>query len=107
MLLTCDQVNFVIEGSRGVSVVSTTNVIAMSLNPSNILQRGVHDINHEMVFKSNERFIFHDSPGFEAGREDEVEKMRKFIAERTNTTFLNKQIHAIWCVGILCWVLTT
>ena len=49
-----------------------------------------------MVFKSNQKFVFHDSPGFEAGREDEFEKMRNFITERADTTFLKKWIHAIW-----------
>ena len=60
------------------------------------MQRGIHDINHEMVFKTNEKFVFHDSPGFEAGREDEFDKMKNFVAERTNTTFLKKQIHVVW-----------
>ncbi|KAH0839442.1 hypothetical protein J3R83DRAFT_225, partial [Lanmaoa asiatica] len=59
-------------------------------------KRGFHDINHEMVFKSNQRFVFHDSPGFEAGREDEFEKMKTFITQRAGTTFLKEQIHAIW-----------
>ena len=49
-----------------------------------------------MVFKTNEKFVFHDSPGFEAGREDEFDKMKNFVAERTNTTFLKKQIHVVW-----------
>ncbi|KAH0829101.1 hypothetical protein J3R83DRAFT_2567 [Lanmaoa asiatica] len=64
-------------------------------------QRGLHDINYEMVFNSNKKFVFHDSPGFEAGREDEFEKMKDFITERANTTFLKKQIHAIWyCISM-------
>ena len=49
-----------------------------------------------MIFKSNQKFVFHDSPGFEAGHEDEFEQMEKFIAEHANTTFLKKRIHAIW-----------
>ena len=49
-----------------------------------------------MVFKSNEKFVFHDSPGFEAGREDEFEKMKTFITECANSTLLKKQIHPIW-----------
>jgi hypothetical protein len=49
-----------------------------------------------MVFKSNQRFVFHDSPGFEAGNEDEFEQMKKFITECADATFLKKRIHAIW-----------
>ncbi|KAG8216340.1 hypothetical protein J3R82DRAFT_6414 [Butyriboletus roseoflavus] len=59
-------------------------------------ERGLHDINHEMVFKSNQKFVFHDSAGFEAGRKDEFEKMKNFITERANTTLLKRRIHAIW-----------
>ena len=49
-----------------------------------------------MVFKSNEKFVFHDSPGFEAGREDEFDTMKNFVTKRTNTTLLKKQIHVVW-----------
>ncbi|KAH0839463.1 hypothetical protein J3R83DRAFT_264, partial [Lanmaoa asiatica] len=56
----------------------------------------IHDINYKMIFKSNQRFIFHDSPGFETGYEDEFEKMKIFIIRCASTTFLKKQVHAIW-----------
>lgn len=49
-----------------------------------------------MVFKSNRKFVFHDSPGFEAGHEDEFERMKLFVTERANTPFLRERIHAIW-----------
>ncbi|KAG1721991.1 uncharacterized protein EDB91DRAFT_1064118 [Suillus paluster] len=62
-------------------------------------QRGNHDITNEMVFKSNPGFVFHDSCGFEAGSVEEFEDMKKFIAERANTTKLEERIHAVWyCV---------
>ena len=60
------------------------------------LQRGMHNIEHELVFRSNDKFVFHDSQGFEAGRVDEFLKMKEFIADRAKTTFLKKRIHAIW-----------
>ncbi|KAG1823184.1 hypothetical protein EV424DRAFT_1397180 [Suillus variegatus] len=49
---------------------------------------GNHDIENEMVFKSN--------PGFEAGSEEEFENMKKFISEHIHATKLEELIHAIW-----------
>ncbi|KAG2067583.1 hypothetical protein BDR04DRAFT_1104873 [Suillus decipiens] len=60
------------------------------------IKRGNHDIAHEMVFKSDPRFVFHDSCGFEAGSEEEFENMKRFITERGNTKELEERIHAIW-----------
>jgi len=58
--------------------------------------RGMHNIEHELIFRSNDKFVFHDSQGFEAGRADEFLKMKEFIADRAKTTHLKKRIHAIW-----------
>jgi len=60
------------------------------------LQRGIHNVENELIFRSNDKLVFHDSQGFEAGREDEFLQMRKFIEDRAKTTILKKRIHAIW-----------
>ncbi|KAG2063663.1 hypothetical protein BDR04DRAFT_1037373, partial [Suillus decipiens] len=59
-------------------------------------QRGEHDINNEMVFRSNPGFIFHDSRGFEAGGESEFDKVKEFIADRSKETKLTNRLHVIW-----------
>ena len=56
----------------------------------------MHNIENELVFRSNDNFVFHDSQGFEAGRVDEFLKMKEFIADRAKTVFLKKRLHAIW-----------
>src|ERR1700728_2206888 len=61
-------------------------------------QRGLHDITNEMVFKSNPGFIFHDSRGFEAGGDTELENVKAFITERSKNLELQNQVHAIWYV---------
>ncbi|KAF8545529.1 hypothetical protein OG21DRAFT_1429121, partial [Imleria badia] len=58
--------------------------------------RGLHNVENKLIFWSNEKLVFHDSQGFEAGQEDEFLQMKKFIADRANTTILKKRIHAIW-----------
>ncbi|KAJ7139163.1 hypothetical protein C8R44DRAFT_693595 [Mycena epipterygia] len=59
-------------------------------------QRGEHNINNQMIFKSNRQFIFHDSRGFESGSRNEVEEITKFIAKHAATHKLSDQLHAIW-----------
>ncbi|KAG6334636.1 hypothetical protein ID866_4447 [Astraeus odoratus] len=63
------------------------------------LEKGRHNIKDELIFQSNGGFIFHDSCGFEAGSEDEFNKVKEFVVEGSSTPKLNKRIHAIWfCV---------
>ncbi|KAG2135022.1 hypothetical protein BD769DRAFT_1712375 [Suillus cothurnatus] len=59
-------------------------------------ERGLHNIDNEMVFRSNPGFVFHDSRGFEAGGESEFEQVKAFIADRSKQTKIRNQIHAIW-----------
>ncbi|KAI9566334.1 hypothetical protein HD554DRAFT_2174521 [Boletus coccyginus] len=58
--------------------------------------RGEHDIEHEISFKSNDQFVFHDSRGFEAGSEDELQKVQSFIEGRAGDRRLINRLHAIW-----------
>ncbi|GJJ11606.1 hypothetical protein Clacol_005841 [Clathrus columnatus] len=57
--------------------------------------RGIHDINQSFYFPSNPRFVFHDSPGFEAGDETQLKQVQEFIRERSETRRLDKQLHSI------------
>jgi hypothetical protein len=50
-----------------------------------------------MIFTSNPQFIFHDSRGFEAGSEDELQIVKSFIEGRAKMTSMEDQLHAIWC----------
>ncbi|KAF8815628.1 hypothetical protein BYT27DRAFT_7079477 [Phlegmacium glaucopus] len=59
-------------------------------------ERGMHDIENQLIFKSNRRFIFHDSRGFESGSLDEMQTVKSFISERAKRGDLSNQLHAIW-----------
>jgi hypothetical protein len=59
-------------------------------------QRGEHEIENEMIFRSNSGFIFHDSRGFEAGGKVELDAVKAFIARRSKERKLMLQVHAIW-----------
>jgi hypothetical protein len=56
----------------------------------------VHDIENEMVFRSNPGFVFHDSRGFEAGGQFEFNKVKAFISRRSKEKHLSDRIHVIW-----------
>ncbi|KAG6808760.1 hypothetical protein H0H92_002975 [Tricholoma furcatifolium] len=58
--------------------------------------RGSHNVRDEFIFKNNPGFIFHDSPGFEAGGEKELETVMSFIEEKAKSLRVIDQIHAIW-----------
>jgi len=63
------------------------------------LYRGIHDIGRPFSFKSNPRFIFHDSPGFEAGGEKELQDVQSFLEEKAKAKEVHDQLHAIWSVS--------
>ncbi|KAI6043196.1 hypothetical protein EDC04DRAFT_3088128 [Pisolithus marmoratus] len=60
------------------------------------LERGHHNIEDELVFRSNPGFVFHDSCGFEAGSVKEFNEMKSFVVGRAVTGSLRNRIHAIW-----------
>lgn len=65
------------------------------------LSRGHHNIEDELIFQSNPRFVFHDSCGFEAGSEEQFGLMKKFVMDRSKVAKLDKRIHAIWfCIPL-------
>ena len=53
-------------------------------------QQGEHEIENELIFKSNPGFVFHNSSGFEAGSEEEFNEMKKFVTDRATTRELQK-----------------
>ncbi|KAF8344397.1 hypothetical protein F5887DRAFT_886296 [Amanita rubescens] len=59
------------------------------------IQRGIHDIEDQITYPGS-NFIFHDSQGFEAGNNRELEDVWKFIERRSASTTTRQQLHMIW-----------
>ncbi|KDQ53806.1 hypothetical protein JAAARDRAFT_136609 [Jaapia argillacea MUCL 33604] len=59
-------------------------------------ERGVHNIENEMIFAANPRYVFHDSRGFECGSAEEFKIVQDFIEQRGRARNLREQLHAIW-----------
>ncbi|KAG9312505.1 hypothetical protein JVU11DRAFT_6896 [Chiua virens] len=63
--------------------------------------RGTAEIDREFVSRTNERFVVHDSLGFEAGDEARMDIVKDFLKRRQAMPRLEDQLHAIWlCMEI-------
>ncbi|KAJ7318719.1 hypothetical protein DFH08DRAFT_819618 [Mycena albidolilacea] len=61
------------------------------------IERGLHNINDEICFRSRPGFVFHDSRGVEAGSATEFYTIQRFMHKRSlAATDLRIQLHAIW-----------
>jgi hypothetical protein len=63
-----------------------------------LVQRGEHNIEHELSFSSHRGYVFHDSRGFEAGDKRELEIVRRFVRRKSRERRLSDRLHAIWSV---------
>ncbi|KAI6112066.1 GTP-binding protein [Pisolithus croceorrhizus] len=83
-------------GSSGNNIYIPDHVQVDSTDVQGTLRHGHHDIENELVFRSNPGFVFHDSCGFEAGSAEQFERMKNFVVECAAATSLKQHIHAIW-----------
>ena len=60
------------------------------------MQRGEHNIEDELVFANHREYVFHDSPGFEAGGENELKVVQDFVRRMSRERRLGDRLHAIW-----------
>jgi len=67
----------------------------LDIHLSPTIERGIHDIEDQITY-SGSNFIFHDSQGFEAGDNKELEDVWKFIEKRSASTITREQLHMIW-----------
>jgi hypothetical protein len=68
------------------------------------VQRGLHNIEDELIFTHHTGYVFHDSRGFEAGSEDELQIVQNFVRRKSQEKRLDDRLHAIWfvpCVSTL------
>ncbi|KAF8152430.1 hypothetical protein B0H34DRAFT_755201 [Crassisporium funariophilum] len=72
------------------------NLVSCPLILEPTSERGIHNVRRSFVFKSNPGFIFHDSPGFEAGGEEELKAVMTFIQKSSKAKNVDDQIHVIW-----------
>jgi len=66
----------------------------VQLEPS--IERGLHDVEDELIFEKHDGYIFHDSRGFESGSEDELRIVQDFVRRKSREKRLKDRLHAIW-----------
>ncbi|KAF8126039.1 hypothetical protein EV363DRAFT_1528881 [Boletus edulis] len=89
-------------GKSGVGKSSLINKVfgVAGVDVSNTT-RGRASIDQEYVAPDNERFVVHDSCGFEAADQNNLKAVRDFISRRRRMPELKDQLHAIWlCLAI-------
>ncbi|KAG1767138.1 hypothetical protein EDD22DRAFT_950246 [Suillus occidentalis] len=93
----CPRFRILVIGKTGVGKSSLINrafgvhdAIASTHKP------GEADIDHEFISPQNNRFVLHDSKGFEPGEEGNVNIVRGFIERRRNMAALKDKLHAVW-----------
>ena len=62
------------------------------------MKRGTHDIEKEIESEGNNKIIAHDSEGFEAGKQAELDVVWKFIDSRSRAKDINQKLHLVWFV---------
>jgi len=59
-------------------------------------KRGEANIETPLSSKLNDRFVLHDSKGFEAGEDDNLSNVKTFIERRKTHGDVKEQLHAVW-----------
>jgi hypothetical protein len=57
---------------------------------------GKANIDVGLYSNDNDRFILHDSEGFEPGEDAKLNTVKRFIENRSKTSQLKERLHAIW-----------
>jgi hypothetical protein len=63
-----------------------------------LVQRGIHNIEDELVFTNHDGYVFYDSRGFEAGDGEELKIVQDFVRRKSQEKRLTDRLHAIWFV---------
>jgi hypothetical protein len=60
----------------------------------------MHNIKDELIFTNHDGYIFHDSRGFEAGGEEELQIVQDFVRRKSREGRLADRLHVIWFVPL-------
>ncbi|KAI0317594.1 hypothetical protein OF83DRAFT_1120455 [Amylostereum chailletii] len=102
LLHLCPKFRILVIGNSGVGKSALINrVFGIKITDVSHAKRGEHNIDTPFEWPGNNRFILHDSRGFETGEEKNLQTVLNFIDKRSKMSALGDQLHAIWlCIKI-------
>ena len=65
------------------------------------VQYSMINIDDELVFTNHDGYLFHDSRGFEAGCEEEMNIVKDFVRRKSGEKLLKDRLHMIWFVSLV------
>ncbi|KAG2746369.1 hypothetical protein P692DRAFT_20836176 [Suillus brevipes Sb2] len=93
----CPRFRILVIGKSGVGKSSLINhIFGVEKTIASHDKPGDASIDHEFISPQNDKFVLHDSKGFEPGEEDNLKIVRDFINRRKNMTSPEHQLHAVW-----------
>ncbi|KAJ7211621.1 hypothetical protein GGX14DRAFT_542752 [Mycena pura] len=103
ILDVCPRLRVLVVGKSGVgksSLIDFTFGVDMKSVAHN--KRGINDINYEITSPQNNRFVLHDSMGFEHGDVENLITVKSFLESRSGQDVaLKERVHVIWlCIQV-------
>ncbi|KAG2064917.1 hypothetical protein BDR04DRAFT_1145644 [Suillus decipiens] len=93
----CPRFRILVIGNTGVGKSSLINhAFGVEKTIASHDKPGEASIDHEFISPQNDKFVLHDSKGFEPRDEDNLRIVRDSIERRRNMSTPEHQLHAIW-----------
>ncbi|KAI6046614.1 hypothetical protein EDC04DRAFT_2995151 [Pisolithus marmoratus] len=97
LLNQCPRFRILVIGQSGVGKSTLINKAFGIIQASaENFEPGKADIKKELIAPQNDRFVLHDSKGFEPADGGNCEDVRSFIEERKKQEHVKDQLHAVW-----------